>query len=118
MKRLVSILSLITSAVPAICLLSLAVLAAIVRLDLGHWPEPMHENYDSLISDFLIHISGYLLSASFGAPLIWIGFAAILLFNRLYKTVAVHSMLLICGWIALAIFWKYSPGDFMSWLLD
>ena len=104
---------------PLLLSLNLLLLAAHVRIALGHWPTPMVESYSS--AAFRWHAQGVLcfgIFAAYGALPLWI---LALCFKRLRRRPGVHLAQLACflmGWIGFAAFWQWDPHDFVRWWLD
>ena len=94
-------------------------LALHVRLGLGHWPQPMVENYDSGLYDiheWLIVIVGYY-AVYVAVPLLLL----VLSFPRFRSSPQTHAGqfgLIALGWILIGLFYLVDYGKFVTWLLD
>jgi len=78
----------------------------------------MIENYDGPWESGLDLVTGCLLLASPWAILFWILSLLPPPFRPGRYHILFQSIILCTGITLMAVFWKYSPGDFMGWYLD
>jgi hypothetical protein len=103
---------------PVLLLLDILLLGAHVRLALGHWPNPMVENYSS--PAFTWHSRGVVyfgLFAAYGALPLWL----LLCFRSLRRRRWTHLSQLgafIVGWAAVIAYMQFDPHRFVAWFMD
>jgi hypothetical protein len=78
----------------------------------------MIENYTSLPAEMLNLVCGLLLASAAWAPMAWLIVLLIPVVSPPRSTLIAQAVLLIAGSYLLILFWRYAPGDFMSWVLD
>ena len=99
-------------------LLLILSLAIHLRLGLGHWPEPIVEDYQT--AAFKVHEWVLFLVAHFAGFLAIPLWPVLLIFRRFragIKTHLVQSAVFSVGWILILLFFKYDPTSFSQWLL-
>ncbi len=87
-----------------------------VRLGLGHWPEPMFENYDTPL--FRMH-NGCLLFILFGVGPLWLFCLLVRAFRpRPPRIIAKQFAFFAAGCLAIAAVLAFDPTPFSAWFLD
>jgi len=106
---------------PFLLLLVFLALVAHVRIGLGHWPEPMVENYQT--AAFRAHHGAVIWFGCFtiwGALPLWLVLVCIQRFRRSWswKLHVLQAAVYAVGWCAIAAYAAWDPGRFVDWYLD
>lgn len=105
---------------PVILLLVFITLALHVRIGLGHWPQPMIEDYRTEAyyrHQELFRLTAY--ATFYGALPCWM--LLIIAFPRLRGSARLHlgqAGVYAAGWALIGIYCVIDPGRFIEWLLD
>jgi hypothetical protein len=100
-------------------LLTIVTLAIHIRLELGHWPTPMTETYDSIalrMHEWVVFGAAHF--ALFMAIPLW---PLLLFFKRFRAGVRTHmvqSAVYSAGWLMIYLFFKFDPTSFGKWFTD
>jgi len=100
-------------------LVAILTLAVHVRLGLGHWPEPMVEDYQT--AAFKIHEWVTVALAHFALFMAIPLWPLLLLFKKFRAGVRTHmvqSIIYSVGWLLIYLVIRFDPTSFSKWLLD
>lgn len=101
-------------------LLAVAVsLAVHVRLGLGHWPEPMREDY--VAPTFQVHmylLYGTVICALYSVVPVWMLLLCARPLRLSFWTHAMQFAVYAAGWGLIGLFCALDPWRFFTWLAD
>jgi hypothetical protein len=105
---------------PIVLLLTIIALAVHMRLGLGHWPTPFHENYQTPAT--ILHMSvlerTLNFSVYFAGPLWLICLLVPQLRPSSRRVIKAQVTTAGVGWLLIIGFLTLDPTTFSAWLLD
>jgi hypothetical protein len=118
-KRTIGAFTWMLAASPYLLLLIFLTLAMHVRIGLGHWPEPIFENYHTtacILHEQLVVWVG--MFTMFAAAPLWLASLFFRIFRISLKIHLMQAGAYIVGWALIILYTRIDPYKFAEWFFD